>query len=339
MKLASIERIIGKKDIIGADKIELVQVLGWNIITKKNEYQIGDLCVYIPIDTTIDPTRKYFNFLADKKNPTKRIKIEPVKIKGVFSEGLIIPIEYMENNIFKEGDDVSELFDVKKYEKETIINQISGVSAQKNIPFPTEIINITDEDNLKTKYECINEFIDEEVYITLKMDGSSMTIINNILDNNTYVCSRRLVLDEGSVMYQYVQRENILEKIKNYNIAIQGEFCGPKINGNKMKLKNYKYYVFNIKDLNTNKYLGWYEIKKIADKLQLETVPLLQIMDFKNDYDLNYFQEMANKLLYTLPSNICVPAEGLVIRPTKPKWSNLLSKFLSVKIINQNYKD
>jgi hypothetical protein len=41
------------------------------------------------------------------------------------------------------------------------------------------------------------------------MDGSSMTIINQNVDNvNTqYICSRRLVLDEGAVMYQYVKRE------------------------------------------------------------------------------------------------------------------------------------
>ena len=343
MKLATIEKVLDKKPIDGADKIELITILGWNVITKKDEYQVGDLCIYIPIDTTIDPTREYFKFLADKKDPLKRVKIQTIKMKGVFSQGLVIPLDTISNMVnidnieIMEGNDVSEILDVKKYEKENIINQITGVTAQIGIPFPIDIIPITDEDNLKTKYKCLEEFLNEEIYVTLKMDGSSMTVINT--PTNTFVCSRRLVLDKGSVMYQYVLRENIPERIKHLNIAIQGEFCGPKVNNNRLELKDYKYYVFNIKDLNTGYYLGYYEMKKLADELKLDTVPLLEIIKFTNNITIHNFQEIANKVNYITPMNKKVAGEGIVIRPLNPKWSNILNKFLSVKIINQNYKD
>ena len=37
--LASIQKILWKKEIKGADNIELVGVLGWQVVTKKNQFQ------------------------------------------------------------------------------------------------------------------------------------------------------------------------------------------------------------------------------------------------------------------------------------------------------------
>ena len=49
MKLASIERIIDLAPIEGADRIELATVLGWEVVVKKGDFNIEDLCIYIPI--------------------------------------------------------------------------------------------------------------------------------------------------------------------------------------------------------------------------------------------------------------------------------------------------
>jgi RNA ligase (TIGR02306 family) len=340
MKLATIEKVLSKTNIEGADRIELITVLGWNVITKKNEFNIGDLCVYIPIDTTINPEKEYFSFLKDTKNPTARVRINTKKLKGVYSQGLVLPIsvlKYPSEKILVEGEDVSEIIDVQKYEKENIIVQ-QGCGTKFEL-FPTHIISITDEDNLKSVHKCLEEFYNKEIYITLKMDGSSMTIIKNF-DNFT-VCSRRLILDEGSVMYQYITNKGLKEKIINYNknLAIQGEFCGPKVNGNQMQLKNYEYYVFNIKDLDTNKYLGYEDIVLICSDLDIKTVPLLQRFVCDNSFTLQKFQDIANQVVYNTPMNKKVVGEGIVIRPIIPTYSMNINKMLSCKVINQNYKD
>jgi RNA ligase (TIGR02306 family) len=340
MKLATIEKVLSKIDIEGADRIELITVLGWNIITKRNEFNIGDYCIYIPIDTTVNPDKEYFSFLKDPKNPESRIRIKTKKLKGVYSQGLVLPINVLNYSLEKlivEGEDVSDIIDVQKYEKENIIVQ-QGCGT-KFEPFPTQIISITDEDNLKTVHKCLEEFYNKEIYVTLKMDGSSMTIINN--SNEFFVCSRRLILDEGSVMYQYVNNFKLKDVIINYNknLAIQGEFCGPKINGNQMQLKNYDYYVFNIKDLDTNKYLGYEDIIKICSDLNIKTVPLLQRFFCDDSYTLQKFQDIANQVVYVTPMNKKVPAEGIVIRPIYPTYSVNINKMLSCKVINQNYKD
>ncbi len=333
MKLATIEKVTTKFHIEGADKIELITVLGWNVIAKKDEYQVGDYCIYIPIDTTVDPQREYFAFLQNKKNPTERVRINTKKLRGVFSQGLVIKPSCINLEQYIEGEDVSQLLDVQKYEHENIIIP----SPSGNSPFPKHIISITDEDNLRTKYKCLDEYLDKEIYITLKMDGSSMTLINN--NNEFLVCSRRLIVGEGSVMYQYVEREKLQERIQKLqkNIAIQGEFCGPKINCNMLGLKDYKYYVFTVKNLDTHKYYTVDELIEFCKELNVEMVPILDRFVIDKTWSITKFQELANSVTYTTPMNKKVPAEGIVIRPCQYVYSELLDKMLSTKIINQNY--
>jgi RNA ligase (TIGR02306 family) len=335
MKLATVERIDNITNIASADKIVLATILGWQVIVKKDEYKIGDLCVYIPIDTQVDPSHDAFKFLAKPDKPTEFIRIRTMKIRGEYSQGLIIPISTLPpSDNYTENQDISTLLPVYKYEKENII--LADGTTTHNEKFPTDIISKTDEDNLKTAKKALKEFIDIKSYITLKMDGSSMTIIKQ--NGKCTVCSRNLILDEGAVMYQYINREKILERIPD-NVAIQGEFCGPKINKNQMGLKDYKFYVFNVKDLDTNKYYGYEDIKQFCTDYKLDMVPLVQFITINDETTIQDLQDIANKVVYTFPNNKTVPAEGIVIRPMECIYSKYLNKNLSVKIINQLYKD
>ncbi len=337
MKLATIEQILSLSPIQGADRIELATVLGWQVVVKKGDFNVGDLCIYIPIDTTVDPQRDYFKHLMDQKNPDKRVKIQTIKLKGVFSQGFVLPFSILNNSNFNIGDDVSSLLDVQKYEKETLFVS-TGVTTY-NVPFPTDIISKTDEDNLKTKIKALDELRGVDTYVTLKMDGSSLTVIKK---NNKYtVCSRNLVIEDGHIMYQFLKEDKIFDKLDKYdgNIAIQGEFCGPKVNNNRMELKKYKWYIFNIKNLDDNKFYGLHNIENFVNKYELDMVPVLDKFICDESYTVNKFQDMSNDVNYITPMNRKVPGEGIVVRPYDPKWSECLGKYLSFKIINQKYKD
>ena len=52
-KLASIQKIAALEPIIGADVIEKATVLGWQLVVKKGEFQVGDWCVYCEIDSVL----------------------------------------------------------------------------------------------------------------------------------------------------------------------------------------------------------------------------------------------------------------------------------------------
>jgi len=69
-KLASIQKIWKVEPIEGADRIELVSVLGWKCVSKKGEFKEGDLCVYFEVDAFL-PVCEKFEFLRSscyKKN-------------------------------------------------------------------------------------------------------------------------------------------------------------------------------------------------------------------------------------------------------------------------------
>jgi RNA ligase (TIGR02306 family) len=52
-KLASVRRISDINNIDSADAIECARVDGWNVVVKKGEFKVGDLCIYCEIDSWI----------------------------------------------------------------------------------------------------------------------------------------------------------------------------------------------------------------------------------------------------------------------------------------------
>src|SRR5690348_1658442 len=108
---------------------------------------------------------------------------------------------------------------------------------------------------MRSNPDCLNDLNGRECYITKKVDGQSLTMIVD-LQGNFITCSRNLVMDIGSIMYQHIIKEGLEERIRSlgYPVAIQCEFAGPGVNKNQMKLKTYDIYVFNIKKLTNKKH-------------------------------------------------------------------------------------
>lgn len=336
MRLATVERVVAKTSIDNAENIELVTVLGWQCVTKKGEFQIGDMGVYIPIDTTVDTNMECFAFLQDNKKPNARARIRTARIRGVFSQGLFLPLQKVGLHDVEEGLDVTDMLGVLKYEKEAE-PEFRGRNDTIG-EFPKHLIAITDEYNLQTKHLCLREFEGLETYITLKMDGSSMTIIKE--GDGITVCSRRFIINDSTVMSQYVKSREIHTRMMAYgkNLAIQGEFCGPKVNGNRMRLKEYRFFVFTVKDLDNHRLLGLNETQVVCKDLGLEMVPVLETFHYSDAWSLDKFREYANNVYYDVPG-VKVHAEGIVIRPVVPVYSPYLGKSLSFKVINQFYRD
>jgi hypothetical protein len=51
--MAHIEKVKAIFPIEGADKIELISILDWKIIVKKNQFKVGDLAVFIEVDSIV----------------------------------------------------------------------------------------------------------------------------------------------------------------------------------------------------------------------------------------------------------------------------------------------
>lgn len=331
MKLVTFEYISELLPIEGADKIELARIQGWQSVVKKGEYKVGDQVIFIPIDTVIEPA-EWNRFLWDKKDPTKPIRIKTAKLRGAISQGVVFPTSI--TNITEE-EQLPEALKVSKYEKPIpahLAGQVAG-------DFPTHLVSKTDEDNLKSNIEVLDELKEADfVEATLKIDGTSATYIKE-LDGSFRVCSRNLELKdtESNVHWQMARKYNIMDNL-NPGYAIQGEISGPGIQGNPAGFEEVQFNVFNVINLYLRKPIdrdSWDQV--FTDIPYVFKYWRWNKEEFAKE-TIDSLQEFVNEVKYGNGRYV----EGLVFRGIKDgkiMYSKTLQKMLSVKIINQNYKD
>jgi RNA ligase (TIGR02306 family) len=336
MKLASIEIIKSIKNHENADSLEIAEVLGWQTVVKKGIHKEEDKVVFITIDTIV-PRCEWSEFLVDQKNPDKPIRLKNIKLRGEYSSGLVIPlIEFpLQFESLDVGDDVTEILGIQKYIKEIPAN----LSGETLGDFPTNIISKTDEDNGLNDPKLVDEVfkVDKELTISLKIDGSSCTLI--VEDGKLIqVCSRNLSKKEteNSTFWNAAKKLNIPE---NWTGVIQSEMAGNGIQCNNLKINEIKLFVFQI--YTDNKYMTYDEMKQFCDNhLKCDVVPLickLKIEDTINLWTdpLKKLQELADKQKYSSG----LDAEGIVVRPSSYIKSRNSRRPLGFKLINRNYKD
>ena len=119
-KLVSIRTIASVEPIPNADAIEVAVVDGWKVVTKKGEFKAGDLCVYFEIDSFLPDGEPAWQFLVDKSSRifegVKGHKLRSIKLRGVTSQGLVLPIQFAVDRFvdseFDEGQEIGEFFTV-----------------------------------------------------------------------------------------------------------------------------------------------------------------------------------------------------------------------------------
>ena len=154
--------------IEGADNIELVIAGGWNAITKKGEFKEGSLTVIATTDAVIP--EKLSESMGVTNYLRKGTRVRTVKLRGVYSECLIIPVTYIRAKSIVEGKDLMEELGITKYEPP--VKQIQLASGRK--------IKWRDNQNFHIYYKFPNLknvaglFTEEdEVQITRKIHGTN----------------------------------------------------------------------------------------------------------------------------------------------------------------------
>lgn len=278
--LASIQQVVNIEPIEGADAIEKATVLGWGVVIKKGQFQVGDKCVYFEIDALL-PNRPCFDFLKTSSwtEQKKKIRLKTVRLRGTLSQGLLMPLEeFPEITSNEVGTDLTELLGIEKYEPE-IPAQLSG--EVNSFQFP---ITKTDEERIENSP---NKFIEsirgKPYYITIKLDGTSSSFILKE-DGDFHVCSRNYSLRENETnsYWRIEKKYDIKNKLLSYkektgkSISIQGEIVGPGIQQNKLGLKEIDLFVFNVVDTATNKRFSFEEAVHFCKENGLRFVPVLE---------------------------------------------------------------
>jgi RNA ligase (TIGR02306 family) len=314
-KLARIVKLDKVEKHSNADTLDVCRIGGWTVVAKSGLHKTGDFVVYCEIDSWIPHSLAPF-LTKEGKEPrvyedTPGQVLKTVKLRGVLSQGLIIPIKdtLLDCTAIFEGNDVTELLGILKYEPPVP----ATLGGKIRCAFPG-IVPKTDSERIQNLSEELNVWVDNSVAfnVTEKLDGTSVTFIKN--DNDIHVCSRNWSLFESDNTYWQIFKKYNIEKVLNnipFNCAIQGEIVGPGIQDNHYKLSTQRLFVFNIYNIDTKAYITYSDLVHICDEQQLDTVPCVHsvsILKSKTIEDLLSHADGASLL------NMTVPREGLVFK-------------------------
>ena len=354
-----VARINEIKAIPGADNIEQAVIGGWNCIIQKNQYAEGGLVVVATTDAVIPQE------LSDTMNVTNYLRkggrVRTVKLRGVYSECLIIPLMYVPKgdiliNTFIEGKDMMDIMSIYKYEPPAVQVQLASGRKIKYHQNPNFGVYYKFP-NIKNVTGMFTE--EDEVQITRKLHGTNARY--GIVKKNKLSIWDKVKRFFGNewIEYEYVygshnvekgsdsqgfydsdvwktiaEKYNIREKLwylfkytkEHYDIkdgiVIYGEIYGPGIQ------KNYDYGLKEIEyagfDVTIN---GEYQPTSrsfvIHDMIGLNYVPVLEFN--------NWSEDLLTKYTFDKIEGTKVPHEGVVIKSTDGNRHKV------AKIINPDY--
>ena len=292
-KLVSIQRIHRIDPIAKADAIECVTIHGWELVAKKGEFAVGDLCVYFEIDSFLPEDHRY-EFLKDLKNHQGRkgYRIKTIKLRGQISQGLALPLSmFPEITNPVEFDEVTDLLNVIKYDNSVAQSDNKpGLKAGPTAGKFPHFIPKTDQERIQNLSDWFTRYADVEWEETLKLDGSSCTMYKitkspsiwsriksffgaPLIDYHFGVCSRNLEIKrsdnyvrtftnsdkestyQSSDFWRVAHLYNV-EKHLPVGYAIQGELIGPRIQANHEQVDSLDFYIFDVYDILNARYLS-----------------------------------------------------------------------------------
>lgn len=334
-KLASIQKVVSVSTIPGADRVEKIQVLGWQLVSRKGEFQPGDYCVYLEIDSCLPDTSTFSFLWPDGKRPDN-FRLRSKRMRGVLSQGLALPVSVLpESCHIIEGLDVTTQLSVTKWEP-------ASTSGAREIAgnFPTHLFNKTDEIRLQSVPEVLDELRGVECYAAVKLDGQSLTYAKHCDSEGEtrFVCTRNYALKdiEGSPHWDMARKLGIFEKMPT-GFAVQGEFIGESIQGNRLGIRGKAFHAFQIFDISKQAYLDFADFKEFCSRYSIPTVPVLWVKPL----DMNLEAALAAA---DGSYDSGHPREGIVVRPTQERNSAVIANYLgaiearaSFKVINNAF--
>jgi len=345
-----------------SDRLDLVHVYGFQVVTQRDRYKVDDKVIYIPIDSILPNWLESQIFPEGSKITIKKSRVRQIRIRKVASQGMVIdPVDVISKvnpEYLVLEQDLSTILGVTKYEP-----QWSGKTGTKQ-QTPR---NKPKENPRFHKYGGIDNikwyptFFDEkEVVIQEKVHGSNCRAsyarsVPNTLWKKLLKLIGRLPAYEycyGSNNVQLQHRpgntgfygrdvyKDVLDKVDAFSKlkpgeTIYGELIGPGIQkGYGYGHNSHHFVLFDVKvekEDGSQEYLDPEKAEAYAQERGFDFVPVL--------YRGVFNAELA-KTLSIGPSVYCPTEkvrEGIVIK-ARTEYSNASSK-KALKLISEAYLD
>jgi RNA ligase (TIGR02306 family) len=251
-----------------------------------------------------------------------------VRLRGVLSQGLALPVSILGGDVPPEGTDVRDRLGVTKFEPQiTDTREIAG-------PFPARVPK-TDEIRLQSALGVLAEIGGRDFYVSTKLDGSSATYYRD--EDGLVACSRNWALHRGpNAVWRAAARYQLEARLPAHH-AVQGELCGPGVQKNRLGLSELDLFIFSVYDARQGAFLGYHELVAFCAEHGLRTVPIERVVTGEEarswPHTLEGWLEAARGL-YAGTGN---RKEGIVVRPLVESRSEVLGGRLSFKVINNEF--
>lgn len=330
-KLATVRRIKSVAPITGSTGLFTLQIDGWKTITDLPSFKAGDLCVYCEIDSFV-PDRdtrfsSYKNFVlrnsrATFDNGMIGFRLVTGRFHNHLSQGLALPIsEFPEiiQEIAKikaelsnvgiaesehygviRNHDFSALLGIKKYGSDRIQSKAAMYKEH-----PSFIPRAVYERAQNIEDAIFKNYKNTRFEITTKLDGESCTMYH--YNGTVGVCSKDAEIDVSNANDKNAQilaatENNLLDALLmlGRNLALQGELIGPGIQYNREQLRDVAFYIYNIYDIDEQRYLSTGERIEVMDIFRADTegysvlkhVPILHDSATLNELNITNIDEL-----------------------------------------------
>ena len=322
-KLVSIQSIDALEPIAGADNIVQARVMGWNVVVKRDEFSVGDPCVFFEIDSVLPDGPAWSEFMRPRG-----FRVRTIKLRGVLSQGLALPVAILGGETPSREIDLRERLGVAKFEP--VLPDAREIAG----PFPARVPK-TDEIRLQSALGVLDEMRGQEFYVTTKCDGMSATYVRTA--DGLIAASRNWALTCGAnLVWRLADRYQLADKI-HPDFAVQGEICGPGIHKNRLGLDEVDLFVFNVYDLRAAAFLPFGELCAFCAERDLRTVPVERVVRGEEAAGFGHSLEGWLEAARGLYAGTKQRKEGIVVRPLVERPSATLGGRLSFKVINNDF--
>lgn len=309
-----------------ADRLEIAHVDGWQCVTGKDQFSPGDKAVFIEPDYVVDTTWPEFQFL-DKKGVGGPHRLKAVKLRGVLSYGLLLPVPPSLAGL-EVGTDVMADLGVTRYvppmRNNVSLGDMQELPADEYPRVPTPKFDL---ENIQRYPDIIS--IGEEVEITEKIDGTNARYM--YLNGVMYIGSRNRWLkpDSKNVWTRMVSLEPDIVRTCQLNegVILYGEIYGP------IQALTYGFTVphFALFAAYNTKRGMWVHVNTLDYDHTLERAPVLYV----GPYDEDMAQSLAegDSLVGISPGHM---REGVVITPTIERMDFEIGR-VSLKLISNRF--
>jgi RNA ligase (TIGR02306 family) len=345
-KLVTVRTIKSIEVIDGCDTSLAATVDGWRTFVKPGEFKAGDPCVYFEADSFLPLDDSRFNFLMAHPtfdNGKFGTRLVVTRIVDQLGQGLALPLNQFpevekilaDNEEFWDKNGVP-LAEQTRLRRQIDFSKIIGISkcsqssgGISSVKLKGEFPDFIPMTGLERAQNLLEEIFEKNYNtrfeITTKLDGESCTIYSNA--GKVGVCSLNMELqlcEENSKnpLIAIATENDLIDSIQmlGRNLAIQGEIIGPGVRGNREQLKDLGFFIFDIYDIDQQRYLTTAERLEIMDVFRadaegysvLKHVPILHDSVALDELNIKNIDDL---LRFTDGSSLIHPIrEGLVFK-------------------------